>query len=362
MNIHSNYIFRILGLVAFILSVNIQAEPYLAFKTNNKCSACHTNPIGGGARNSYGAYYGTQMLPEVAGEISALEPGKLSDTFSLGGDLRLNYDQSNRDDQDAKSFNTQSAQLYFSVAPKNSKFAFYIDQQVAPGSSLNREAFVLTKLKGNNYIKAGKLMLPYGIRLEDDLAFIRQATQVNFDTSDNGVELGLEYSKAVLNFAITNGTSSTSNDDENFQFTARGEYLGDNWRMGLSAALNDAELGRRTMANVFGGMNIGGWVFLAELDRIQDEVADGEDDTVQLASFIEVNKEISKGYNLKLTSEYLDPNDRIDEDERTRHSLLLEYTPYAHLQLRSGVRIGEDIPQRDSGNFTDFFLQMHMYY
>lgn len=367
MNIHFNYLLRIfwlmvLGFLVWLLSANSTAEPYLAFKTNNKCSACHTNPIGGGARTSYGAYYGTQILPEVAGEISGMEPGKVSDTFNVGGDIRINYDQSDRDDQDAKSFNTQSAQLYFSVAPKNAKVSLYIDQQVAPGSSLTREAFVLAKLKGSSYLKAGKIMLPYGIRLEDDLAFIRQATQVNFDTNDNGVELGLEFTKAVLNFAITNGTSSTNNDDENFQFTARGEYLGNNWRMGMSAALNDAELGQRLMSNLFGGVNIGGWVFLAEIDRIQDEAADGEDDVVQLASLIEVNKEIAKGYNLKFTSEYLDPNDSIDEDERTRHSLLFEYTPYAHLQLRTGIRVGEDIPQRDSGNFTDLFLQMHMYY
>jgi len=63
-----------------------------------------------------------------------------------------------------------------------------------------------------------------------------------------------------------------------------------------------------------------------------------------------------------LTSEYLDPDVDIDENERNRHSLVLEYTPFTHMQLRAGLRMGDDIPQRDEGNFTDIFLQTHMYF
>lgn len=345
-------------------------EPYLAFKTNNKCSACHVNPIGGGARNSYGAYYGSQVLPETLGNIENVDGGNISSAFRLGGDLRVNYDQRNSNgggdnsSNEGKSFNTQSGQLYFALQPKGSKFLLYIDQQVAPGSTLNREAFVLAKLKGNHYLKAGNIMLPYGLRLEDDSAFIRQASQINFDNSDNGVELGLEYSRATFNFAVTNGSNSSSNDDENFQYAFRGEYLGNHWRVGGSAIVNDAELGQRTLANVFGGFNWGGFVFLAEVDRIEDDSVTsvtGESE-VKLASFFEVNKEVARGYNLKFTTEYLDPDDSIDENESTRHSAVLEYTPYPYMQIRGGLRRGDDIPQRDSGNFTDVFVQLHMYY
>lgn len=366
----------------FFLSVfsnNIFAEPYLAFKTNKQCSACHVNPIGGGARNSFGVYYGSQVLPETLGSIAGDNPGQLSEGFLVGGDLRFNYDQTSRDqtsrdqtnrDQingnndsaDTKSFNTKSAQIYFSLAPKGSKISLYIDQQIAPGSTLNRETYVLARLKNNHYVKAGKIMLPYGIRLEDDSAFIRQATQINFDNSDNGVELGLGFEKLSLNFALSNGSSTATNNDDKFQATFRGEYLGERWRVGGSAVINDADQARRTMSNIFGGFNWGGLIVLAEVDRISDEQAAGEDDRVQTVSFLEVNKELARGYNLKFTTEYLDPDNDVDEDERTRHSVVFEYTPYAHLQLRAGIRSGEDIPQRDEGNFTDFFMQVHMYY
>ena len=315
----------LLSLAMRIESAN--ADPYLAFKTGNTCSACHVNPIGGGARNSYGAYYGSQVLPANKGEASAFDLGKISDSILFGGDLRFNLDKrdSDSEDGDSQSFNTQSGQIYLSVQPKNSRFSFYLDQQVSPGAAVSREAFVLAKLKGRHYLKLGKIMLPYGIRLEDDSAFIRQASQINFDNSDNGVELGLEYAHLVVNFALSNGTSSSGNDDENFQYTSRIETFHPNWRLGASAVLNDSEAGDRTMYNVFAGANWLGFTFLAELDRIEDSSSVNAfgSSTLQTAGLFEVNKELGPGINLKLTEEFLDPDDDIE------HHIELEVTRLA---------------------------------
>ena len=58
------------------------------------------------------------------------------------------------------------------------------------------------------------MFLPYGLRVEDDSAFIRQATGMNFDNSDNGVEYGLRSQNTSANFYIANGTSQASNNDD----------------------------------------------------------------------------------------------------------------------------------------------------
>jgi hypothetical protein len=363
---HCKKYFGFVFCILFVVSAApVVAEPYLAIKNNTTCSTCHVNPIGGGARNTYGAYYGTHILPQTAGSLDLFDAGKLGETLRIGADLRVNYNQSDREEaEDSRGFETQSGQLYVVLQPKGSRFSLYIDEQIAPGGALNRETFILTKLSGNHYLKAGRIMLPYGIRLEDDTAFIRQASGFNFDTGDNGVELGLQYSKTLFNVAVSNGSSGATNDDKNAQLLTRAEYLGNNWRIGATALYNDAEAGARTQANIFGGFTWVGFVFLAEADYIEDESVSLVPETwqEQRIGLLEVNREISKGYNVKFTTEYLDPDTNIDENHRVRHSLLLEYTPFANLQIRGGLRKGDDIPQREQGNYMDFFAQMHFYY
>lgn len=353
------------GCLILLISFIAQAEPYLAIKNNMACSTCHVNPAGGGARNTYGAYYGTHVLPQTPGSVDLFDAGKLGETLRIGADLRANYNQSNREEaEDTRGFETQSGQLYVVLQPKDSRFSLYIDEQIAPGGALNRETYILTKLSNNHYLKTGRIMLPYGLRLEDDTAFIRQASGFNFDTGDNGVELGLQYTKTIFNFAVTNGNSGLANDDKGLQMLARAEYLGNNWRIGTTGVYNDAEAGVRTQANIFGGFTWQGFMFLAEAGHIEDESVTLVPDTYQeqRVGLLEVNREVSKGINIKVTTEYLDPDTNIDENQRVRHSLLLEYTPFANLQIRGGIRKGDDIPQRDQGNYTDFFAQLHFYY
>ncbi|HSX85222.1 MAG TPA: hypothetical protein VLE50_07425 [Cellvibrio sp.] len=366
MSIHcKKYLFILFCALALSLISPANAEPYLAIKNNTQCSTCHINPAGGGARNTYGAYYGSHVLPQTAGSLELFDAGNMGATLRIGADLRAQYYQTDSDEgADTRGFETQSGQLYLVLQPKDSRFSLYIDEQIAPGGALNREAFILTRLNGQHFLKAGRIMLPYGIRLEDDSAFIRQASGFNFDTGDNGVELGSQYTKTLVNIALSNGSSGLNNDDQNMQFLTRAEYLGSNWRLGATALYNDAEAGARTQANVFGGFVWRGFVLLAEVDLIEDESIEtipGEYQE-QRVGLLEINREISKGYNIKFTTEYLDPDDNIDENQRVRNSLLLEYTPFANLQIRGGLRNGEDIPQQEEGNYLNFFAQLHFYY
>lgn len=353
-------------LASIFLVTQVNAEPYLALRANQKCSACHVNPLGGGARTTFGAYYGSQVLPAVPGNQQAFDNGQITETLRLGADLRFNMNISDNDaDEEARSFNTQSGQLYFTLQPKDSHFLIYFDEQIAPGGAVNREAWGLAKLgKTNHYVKAGSIMLPFGYRFEDDSAFVRQVSNITFDSNDTGVELGLEYGKGTVNFAVTNGTSAPNNDDKNFQFATRAEFVGSNIRGGASYILNDAELGETNMFALFGGFNIWGFNILVEFDHIEDKSSLNAfgGTLVKQAALFEINREIVKGYNIKFTTEYLDDDEDLDENEKTRNSLLLEATPFAYAQIRGGIRVGEDIPQNESGNFTQAFVQLHLYY
>ena len=114
-------------------------------------------------------------------------------------------------------------------------------QRVAPGSAINREAFVIKQLAGGNYLKVGKMMPVLGLRVEDDSAFTRRFTGFNFDNSDNCIEYGIQANNAVHTLFITNGTNSVSNDDDKFQWGGRSEFFIDRYRVGGAIVINDGD-------------------------------------------------------------------------------------------------------------------------
>jgi hypothetical protein len=77
--------------------------------------------------------------------------------------------------------------------------------------------------------------------------------------------------------------------------------------------------------------------------------------------YVEPEK-LRQGHNLKLTYEWFEPNDDVDEDEQTRASLLYEWSPIQFIQLRAGVRVYDGIPQNDNQNRKQAFLQLHGFF
>jgi hypothetical protein len=66
--------------------------------------------------------------------------------------------------------------------------------------------------------------------------------------------------------------------------------------------------------------------------------------------------------HLKVSYEYLDPDDSISEDHQVRWSLLWEYTPSQFLQGRFGARHYDGIPQVDFQNRDEFFVELHGFF
>jgi hypothetical protein len=337
------------------------AEPYLAIKNNLKCNACHVNPLGGGMRTAFGNIYGISQLPVDVSDFSAADIGKINEFIGVGANVRYNAEHSSDDaDNVSSTFRIDSAQVYVSITPKNTGLSFYLDQQVAPGAAVNREAYMQYNFAGTHYVKAGKMFVPFGLRLEDDTAFVRQVTGFNFDSSDNGAELGLNYGQTTVNLFVTNGTSSVSNNDDKFLYGLRLEKLFYNFRLGGGAVLNDGD-NKQQIYNFYGGMNWQNFTVLGEIDWINSE-QQGKDDRVQQVALIELNYQWQKGLNFKLTAEYYDPNTDISENHETRFSLVAEFTPLSNIQLRLGLRSSEGIPQQPQRSVNKLFLQSHLYF
>ncbi|WP_096087443.1 hypothetical protein [Agaribacterium haliotis] len=359
--------------VASTLSINSAvAEPYLAQRYGQKCMACHTNMTGGGKRNAVGVGYAMALTDSP---LQTTFSPALTDKISAGANLRVDYTYTDFSDpksnaegitgdeiEDTSSFDINTGNLYLEFALSD-EIIFYLDQEVAPEGGQTREAIAIKKgvLGDHDYIKAGRFFLPFGLRLQDDSAFIREVSGFNFDNSDNGVEYGYDRNKLSFRFSVSNGTQGSGENNKDKQVSSLLEWVDARYRVGVSASVNNGpEQSSRKAYAIYGGLTLGKWVFLAELDKIDDE--DKTTEQSNLVAFLEANYLLTTSTNVKLSYDYHDPNDDIDENQRIRYSLLGETFLDQFSQLRYGLRWADGIPQNTLQNQTQLFTEYHVFF
>ena len=160
---------------------------------------------------------------------------------------------------------------------------------------------------------------------------------------------------------MSNGTAGASEVDHGKQYSAQLYHVQSIWRLGVAANYNDAAVGAKSSYGLFGGVRTGPIAWLAEADLIDDK-SFPNDTGKATTGLIEANWLIKQGHNLKITGEYYDPNRNVSNDQRTRWSLVYEYTPIQFLQLRGGVRYSDGIPQLESEHTRIYFIQLHGYF
>jgi hypothetical protein len=233
------------------------------------------------------------------------------------------------------------------------------------------EAYARIGSQSSWYMKAGQFYLPFGWRLQDQSAFVREFSLVSMATPDRGVEFGMERGKWSAQLDITNGTIGLDNGvlDESpngHQFdvnVVRTETL---WRIGASALYRHSSLGNRNEAALYAGLRTGPVVWLTEADLIHADDsgapgAPGAPAVTTIPAFIEADWLILRGNNLKLTYDYLDPQHRVDSNGQSRWSVVYELTPFPFTQLRAGVRRYSGPSQSDTENRTLTFAELHVF-
>jgi hypothetical protein len=354
---------RYLLLPFLFVAFQAHAEPYLAIQQGFKCSQCHINPTGGGQRNTFGDVFAQTQMP--ARHIDTGEDvwtGALAKFLSVGGDLRFtgSYQQvphvSSRDE-----FALDQARVYLTASVIPERLEVYVDELVAPGGALNREAYgMYWSAKHDWYVKAGQMYLPFGFRLQDQTAFIQTASGINMTTPDQGVEFGWLRGPWDVQFAASNGTAGSSEVDNGKQYSGQLIFVQSRWRLGAAANFNDAEAGDTSSYALFAGLKTGPIAWLAQGELVDDRsVATGGR---MAATLVEGNWLIKAGNNLKITGEWLDPNRDVGHDTRTRWSLLYELTPIQFVQARAGVRYSDGIPQAPTQHLRLYFVELHGFF
>jgi hypothetical protein len=348
-------------LVGILRMGAVQAEPYLAVQEGFKCNVCHVNPTGGGLRNDFGITYAKVLLPaETIDTKLDAWTGKVTDILRVGGDLRADWTRDTAPHTQATSgFDLEQFRVYGDLTIIPDRLGIYVDEQIAPNGSQNEEAYVRYGTTSNGfYFKGGQFYLPFGWRLQDQTAFVREVSGISMTTPDKGVEIGYEKNAWSAQLDFTNGSANTSGTGH--QITSQVVYVKSYWRLGAAASMTQSEVGDRKVGAVFAGFRTGPVAWLGEADYVHDDSFPGGRNL--LAGLAEADWRIRKGHNLKLTAEYSDPDRAVAENQQTRYSVLYEYTPLPFLQLRFGYRRYFGIPQSPTENQRLILAELHGYF
>jgi hypothetical protein len=353
----------ILLLGAGLCGTAARAEPYLAVQQGYACAACHVNPTGGGLRNDFGVVFAQNVLPansfpDVAGRWT----GRLGEFVRLGGDLRSSWSSSQQKHGDElRSFQLDQLRVYGAAELLPDRLVLYVDEQLSPGNAQTQEAYVRYGSAAHGwYAQAGKFYLPFGWRLQDNTAFVREVSGINMATPDNGVAVGYANGPWSAQLAVTNGIANAQSGGGH-QATLYGVYLTPRGRIGASASETSSDLGNRQVYGVFAGLRTGPVAWLGELDAVRD-AGFPEGTRTLAAALAEADWAIARGHSLKLAAEWFDPDRDVSEDDKVRYSAVYEWTPVPFLQLRAGARVYRGIPQSDPDNRQAVFIEAHAFF
>lgn len=336
----------------------VSAEPWIAIKTGLKCTACHVNRTGGGGRNDFGSLYAQTRLTWAPGEVRSRA---LTEFLFVGLDFRLKASGTLRESDPRTAIDLDEAQVYLEARLVRDRIALYIDQTVGPNRAVARELFALIeKLPLHGYAKVGKLLLPYGLRLKDNEEFIRGVTGFNFNTPDQGLELGVEPGPWSAVVALTNGNVGAAENNSGKLASAVMSYVRSGYRVGFSASRNSGDAVRRDVYGGFGGVRLGPVGILAEVDFVEER-SSGASPRRQFLGFAEGDLTLRQGLNAKVTYGYHDRDRDVAEDQRVRWRLGLEAFPDPFVQVSGFYVLDEDIPQA-TGDLDRVFLELRVHF
>jgi hypothetical protein len=367
-----------LAALALLAAGSARAEPYLMVRTGAKCSDCHTNQTGGGKRTPFAHIHAHDILQDVdvLPVPKGVKPfnGELNSYVSIGGDLRARNTTLFQDRPDrlmrvpenrafrrhieSNDFDLNEFLLYAQIDLIPDVVTLYADEDFTSGAN-NREAFALIRgfLPWDAYAKAGRLFPAYGLRVQDDTAYIRARTNFTFQQPDEGVELGIQPGPVFLATSITNGISG----DKDVLATINGYTLFQDLPV-VRTVLVGGSFARqstdRSVGGVYAGSNLWRFSYLGEIDFIDDRT-----DTAQrrdeYAAYGELNLLLLRWLNLRGTFDFIKvAGDR----DQTRYAIGAEPFVNRVLQPRIQYRINNAPGNLPAQNQTELLLELHVFF
>lgn len=311
------------------------ALPRYAVQEGVGCVSCHVNPTGAGKRNDYGGRLFSQdlSLEQTRHLVPDDFKARVAKFLSLGTDIRA-HNTTTLGAPATNNFTVPQASLYAEINA-GKYLTGYIDHDLA--NTFNRESFVmLNNLPSKFHVKAGRMNLPYGLRLDDATSPIRANFNMTFVNQDIGMEAGIMPGPFEFLAAVSNGVPGGVADENLAKaYTASANWIGKQGRVGASFHWNK----RATAELVFGGLNGGFTVWnltaLGEVDVQRSRSRTGGGNTAVIAGYGELNWQVIEGLYVKATYDVLDPD--VSAANNFQHRLGTGFDlyplPYAQISL-----------------------------
>jgi hypothetical protein len=379
-----------------------QSVPQYAARTGLACGTCHFDPNGGGPRNEFGFGFAAhrhalEAEPEGSPWADLTLANRVSESFPLYVGLNQRFmllanRRSGADSLDRLGFFNMENNVHLAFQPHARLTLVYsLDAFAAGGVATVRgkDAFaVLGGLPANGYLKAGRLRVPFGSRMDDHTVATRNAfldfasgeTFLPYDPRlpDMGVEWGMERGGAYARLAFTDGASNVFGGGFAGAKTVKLGYRHARAEAAVSLYDDDRKEGsaiKRATRWAFSGMAHHGPVaVLGEIAAGTDEQEPGPFDGVAsgpkknlLAGFAEIDWTPVRWLNTRVRYDHLvtdrDPS-MGDMMEHARYAFEVDWVPMPFAELRWTLRRIDHADEAAYGHAdeTQTYLQLHLSY
>ncbi len=351
----------------FLSPVDVEALPRFAVDMGVSCQECHVNPTGGGMRNEFGAeYYGRTVLPMRTYQQDQRLDGfstSLNEFIRTGTNFRtlMLYE-----DNGSSTFYQMQGDIYLSMQTTRD-LLFYIDIGLYQGF----EIFGMLDIPSiDSYVKVGKFVPAYGIRIDDHNVYTRQGAPGIIDlpfgprAEDTGAEFGYITDHTTVNFGVFNGSPGAARfSDGNINAVAlRGEWRlssegNTNGLLGSSLYRSKTSVSESINYGIFGGIGLErNFNVLGEIMFVNRKQPPDASTENYILFFTEFNYLIQQGIDLKLQYNLGTGGtpDRLIQAIGVGAELF--FLPGLEARPLYRLHFSDDLP-----NFSEFIMMFHIF-
>jgi len=329
------------------------------------CNSCHVNPTGGGLRNRFARYYArnkgtTFSLPFM--EAIEDKRQKIERYIEVGGDLR--YASIEPEHGDKIKF-YMHREYYIAVHPLPHTTFYYQNGRYPEGFDRRRETFLLIRdLPFQSHGKIGRFIPPFGLRVPDHTAFVRDRLNLGHFDWVEGIEVGTNPLIPFLDAAVFNhmGNETFGRNPKGFSINLGAKALYMDYRMtfglgGQYMRVDSDDRDTRIMGfhGMFGLWRLS-WNFEWDQREIKERTPDIRIET--RAAYSLLNIELYRGMDIFFQYDFLDPDLEIRDDHRHRYTFGVSLHPVEMLELELRWRINKEKPDAEN---DEIMFQIHLW-